>query len=79
MANTFDYVPANYDVYTAICDLFSYKYDSGYIDSRSKAMAKFYLLRGAYKGDIVAINELRRLKLKMPKIEPKFSLVDRFP
>lgn len=73
MANMYNYVPANFDVYKALTDLFKQNKKLGKMDKETKKLAVFYLERGAYKGSINAIKEMKRLKLRIPNEEPVFG------
>jgi len=75
MANTYNYVPANYDVYRALTSAYSPSYGIGKIDDKTKSIALFYLKRGAYKGYRPAIDELRRLGIAVPSSEPSIEPV----
>ena len=75
MANKYNYVPANYDVYKALVSAYSPRNGIGRIDEKTKSIALFYLMRGAYKGHRPAIDELRRLGLDVPSSEPSIEPV----
>ena len=75
MANTYNYVPANYDVYKALTSAYSPSNGIGKIDDKTKSIALFYLMRGAYKGYHPAIDELKRLGIAVPSSEPSIEPV----
>ena len=75
MANKYNYVPANYDVYKALVSAYSPRNGIGRIDEKTKSIALFYLMRGAYKGHRPAIDELGRLGLNVPSSEPPIEPV----
>ena len=56
-AHALDYVPANYDIYKMITEIFK-KYDVE-IDEQSKGIAEYYLERGAMLGDAKCL-EIKR-------------------
>jgi hypothetical protein len=58
MANRYNYIPANYDVYTALRDV--YRLNDLKMDVESKKFALFYLYRAAKLGDKRAIKELKK-------------------
>lgn len=61
MANRFDYVPANYDVYRGLIDSYS-KNKLGHMDDETRKLAMSFLEYGAKKGDKRAIIELNIVK-----------------
>jgi hypothetical protein len=77
MVNRYNYVPANYDVYMAFKDLYSPKNKVAKMDEMTRYIAFFYLERGAYKGDISSIKEMRRLGLDIPRQEPIYIGIDK--
>lgn len=60
MANRFDYVPANYDVYRGMIDAYSNNH-LGHIDTETYKLALSFLEYGAKRGDKKAIVELQKL------------------
>lgn len=60
MANRFDYVPANYDVYKGMIDAYSNNH-LGHIDNETYKLALSFLEYGAKRGDKKAIVELQKL------------------
>jgi hypothetical protein len=70
MANKYNYVPANYDIYVALNDVFLYNKKLGKMDKKTKALSIFYLKRGAYRGYQPAIIEMKKLRLAIPLKEP---------
>lgn len=54
MANKFNYVPANYDVYKVLTDFFA-RNNLGELDDETKRLAVSYLEYGANMGDSAAI------------------------
>ena len=60
-ANYFDYKPANYDVYTALRDVYKLNH-LGEMDRKTKNIAMFYLNRAIKFGDKRAIEEQNKLE-----------------
>ncbi|MDE5986305.1 MAG: hypothetical protein K2H16_03365 [Prevotella sp.] len=60
MANRFDYVPANFDVYKGLVDAYS-KNHLGQLDDETRKLAVSFLEYGAKHGDKKAIIELQKL------------------
>lgn len=75
MANKYNYVPANYDIYMALHDVFLYNKKLGKMDKKTRAMSMFYLKRGAYNGFQSAIVEMKKLRLSIPIKEPSINPV----
>lgn len=61
LANTYNYTPANYDIYLGLKEMF--ELNGIDMDMRTDSMAKFFLMRGAERGDKRAIEELTKLKI----------------
>ena len=63
MVLAYDYAPANYDIYTALHDLYSSSNKAEQIDDKTKQLALFFLENGAKKGNKECINKLNELKM----------------
>ena len=61
----------------AFKDLYSPKNKVAKMDEMTRYIAFFYLERGAYKGDISSIKEMRRLGLDIPRQEPIYIGIDK--
>lgn len=61
MANKYNYVPANYDVYKSLSDFFV-KQDLGTIDNETYKFILSYLYYGCQKGDSASCKDLIKLK-----------------
>ena len=62
MANKYDYVPANFDVYDELTNFFQ-RNGLGDLDTTTYCMAMSYLKYGVEMGDSLAIQEWERIKL----------------
>lgn len=60
MANHFNYLPAYFDVYNALKDVYSLN-NLGEMDSLTFNMAMYYLCTGAKKGNAECVHELSRM------------------
>ena len=76
MACLYDYIPANFDAYQAIRDLYQLN-DLGEMDERTRELAMTFLYRAVDLGDSRALQELDSLSISKDSLSSIYSNIRR--